>query len=169
MRARARPVTERFITMSDSGSFVMSRSCQAFDLRLDERAEFLRILDSVLPAADAVAASFGRPFCLSPSPLPLVRIVRCAPVASDHCWPRLKARWCTYRLALGLKRSLINKSVTTLPSACGGATMTEAAGLVETTKRSCFFFWARPDSCLPSVSELFGQHLEPHRELCSLI
>lgn len=34
---RARGARERFITMSDSGPFVMSRSCQAFDLRLDER------------------------------------------------------------------------------------------------------------------------------------
>lgn len=42
-----------------AGPFVMSRSCQAFDLRLDECAEFLRILDYILLAADAVSASFG--------------------------------------------------------------------------------------------------------------
>lgn len=60
------------ITVSDSGCFVMSRSCQAFDLRLDEGAEFLRISDYILLAADAVSASFAWLLCLSPSLLPWV-------------------------------------------------------------------------------------------------
>lgn len=33
----------------------------------------------------------------------------------------------------------------------------EAAELVETTN-GADSFWARPDLCLPSASELFGQH-----------
>lgn len=48
------PVMESFITVSDSRFFVMSRSCQAFDLRLDKCTEFLRILDYILLAADII-------------------------------------------------------------------------------------------------------------------
>lgn len=83
----------------------MSRRCQASDLRLDE---FLRILDYVLLAADTVSASSALLFCLSPSLVPLVYVIPCARVASDHCWLRLKAHQYTSRLAVGLKHSLIN-------------------------------------------------------------